>query len=157
MTDPNILLLTHEREVSKPTNTAQCAINVLSTRVQKILWQRTEPNSKLMAILKSERVGLVYPDYEGSAERVTVGICEHWLILDGTWQEARKMFNRSRYLHNLPRIQITPTQPSQYQLRRNQKPDGLSTAECIAQLLKENGETDLCDQILAEFNQFNRR
>jgi DTW domain-containing protein YfiP len=157
MKKPSILLLTHEREISKPTNTASCAINVFPKRVHQFIWHRTEPDPGLLKLLELKRVGLVYPNANGDTELTTANECDHWLILDGTWQEARKIFNRSSYLHNLPRIQLTPAHPSQYQLRRNQKPNGLSTAECIALLLKENSETEECNQVLAEFTHFNTR
>ena len=157
MTIPSIILLTHERELSKPTSTAHCAMNVLPTRIHRILWQRTDPDRNLLAILKHERVGLVYPNPENETQNTNVTKCDYWVILDGTWQEARKMFNRSPYLHNLPRIQLIPKKPSQYILRRNQKTDGLSTAECIAQLLNENNEVERSNQVLNEFTHFNLR
>jgi DTW domain-containing protein YfiP len=77
-----------------------------------------------------------------------------YIILDATWQEARKMYNRSPYLHSLVKCQFTPARPSSYVMRRNQLAEGLCTAECVSELLRLHNEPELAqtlDLALSEF------
>jgi DTW domain-containing protein YfiP len=156
---PNIILLTHERELQRPTNTGRCVLTALPERTKTIVWQRKEPDSTLLALIEQGNIGLVYPTQEHAndtdVQTASAQECEYWLFLDATWQEARKMFNRSAYLKHLPRIPIHPSAPSLYRLRRNQKPEGLCTAECVIELLKANREPNVAAQLETTFIEFN--
>ena len=61
---------------------------------------------------------------------------DYLVILDATWQEARKMFNRSSYLNQAERVSLDISKPSEFKLRRNQIEGGLSTVECVIELLR---------------------
>ncbi len=37
-----------------------------------------------------------------------------FILLDGTWSEARKMFRKSPYLEHLPVLSLAPEQLSRY-------------------------------------------
>ena len=65
-----------------------------------------------------------------------------FIILDGTWQEARKMLRKSDWLQQLPTVHITPQQASSYQLRRNQQQGNLCTLEVGSELLHALGDTE---------------
>ena len=78
-----------------------------------------------------------------------------FVILDATWQEARKMYNRSKYLQQAKKISLQVALPSTYRKRRNQIKGGLSTAECAIQLLKHKGEIEMAGKLQCEFDQFN--
>jgi DTW domain-containing protein YfiP len=83
-----------------------------------------------------------------------------YIILDATWQEARKMYNRSPYLHSLPKYQLTPNCPSRYTMRRNQLAEGLCTAECVSELLRQHNEPELAqtlDLAMSEFQLMPRK
>jgi len=56
------------------------------------------------------------------------------VVVDGTWQECRKMVRQSRLLQQLERIELTTSSKSAYPFRKNQIDGGLSTAEAIAEL-----------------------
>ncbi len=159
MTPTNIILLTHEREQQRPTNTGRCVLSTLPERSQLISWQRKEPDEALLALIKTNKVGLVYPaqENESTVSTINANDCDHWLLLDATWQEARKMFNRSNYLKTIPRIHIKPSAPSRYRLRRNQKQEGLCTAECVIELLKLDGDPAAARSVDARFNEFNNK
>jgi len=43
-----------------------------------------------------------------------------FILLDGTWAEAGKMFRKSPYLDGFPMLSLNPDQPSRYKLRRFQ-------------------------------------
>jgi DTW domain-containing protein YfiP len=77
-----------------------------------------------------------------------------YIILDATWQEARKMYNRSPYLHSLPKYQLTPNCPSRYTMRRNQLAEGLCTAECVSELLHLHNEPALAQTLNLALSEF---
>lgn len=136
-----IHLLTHERELSKPSNTGKLALDALPDLVHRTLWQRKQPAPELLRLLTKESVALVYPvdKSESTAPEVELASVEHYVLLDGTWQEARKIYNRSPYLQSLPVCRLPDAEPSRFIGRRNQRDGGLCTAECIIALLLARG------------------
>lgn len=155
MPKPRILLLTHEREPSKPTNTGKLALDLLPNQVEQIIWSRVEPWPPLIDFLQSGRTALLYP----SEDVMPLGECadafDRFIILDATWQQARKMYNQSPYLKDAPKVVIDANHHSQYQLRRNQKVGGLCTIECIMELLITQGLVKEHDILETAFRQFN--
>ena len=70
-----------------------------------------------------------------------------FIMLDGSWREAKKMFRRSPYLQHLPVVSFTPKIPenaeeisSRYQIRLAANNTELATAEVAAQVLALTGE-----------------
>ena len=130
------ILLTHYRETQKASNTGQLVQkHVANTQI--IIWQRTQPDSSLLELISAGNTALLYPggdDAHPSFSRLAD--YENFILIDSTWQEARKIYNRSPYLKSLPCIQLPVNQSSSYTLRRNQLEGGLCTAECAIELLK---------------------
>ena len=82
-------------------------------------------------------VHTVQPPDTLSAEKVKRPL---FILLDGTWAEARKMFGRSPYLDHLPVLSLKPDQISQYKLRRSRRDDHFCTSEVAALCLNLAGE-----------------
>ena len=134
----HIFLLTHSRELNKHTNTGSLVVKALGADCTIIVWDRVSPDLELLHRIENESVVLLYPSAEGEVASAN----EHFdscIIIDGTWQEAKKIYNKSPYLKHLRKLNITNTKTSIYTLRRNQKEMGLCTAECAAQVLKMKG------------------
>lgn len=110
----------------------------------------------MLDAIASDDIALVYPALEGETVSAPDKFSKY-IILDGTWQEARKIVNRSPYLQDLPKVMLNSSAPSRYTLRRNQKEQGLCTAECVIELLKINQEYELADELDLAFTQFNGR
>ena len=121
-----IFLLTHERELLRPSNTGVLAQSVAPEIVERIIWARNTPDPSLLDAINRENTVLVYPVDDADAAQIES--FENIILLDATWQEARKMFNKSPYLKNLPKAQLKTRMTSRYQLRRNQPDGGLCTA-----------------------------
>ena len=151
-----IYLLTHERELKKPTNTGRIVKECLADNVEIVVWKRTEPANKIIELIDRDEIALLYPNNTGNPAD-NDNKYDNFLILDGTWQEARKMYNLSPYLQKASRVSLNIVEPSRYKLRRNQKPEGLSTAECAIELLRLKGLKILAEKIGAEFDLFNKR
>jgi DTW domain-containing protein YfiP len=57
------------------------------------------------------------------------------IVLDGTWWQARKLLKLNPVLAALPRVAFTPSQRSQYLIRRQPAEFCVSTIEALAQVL----------------------
>jgi hypothetical protein len=65
------------------------------------------------------------------------------IVLDGTWSQAKTLWWRNAWLLKLPRIVLTPREPSMYgRLRREPRRDYVSTLEAIADVLPALGEPE---------------
>ncbi|MCL1114191.1 DTW domain-containing protein [Shewanella basaltis] len=163
------ILLTHPRERLRATNTGQLVLQALGERAQVIEWHRKQPDAALLAAIEAARVGLVFPtdeplnmtvDSAGDLQASTQECAppfEYLLLIDATWQEARKMYNQSPYLKSLAKVGLQPAHASIYPLRRNQLEGGLCTAECVVLLLKKAGELELAQQLIESLMEFIKR
>jgi DTW domain-containing protein len=137
-------LLTHENELRRETNTGKWLIEAIPN-CHRFIWQRTMPDQKLLTRLnrEDERPLLLFPSAESQPlndvleETKTLPRIPHFIVLDGTWQEAKKMERKSSWLNSLDRVSFTPSQQSSYRLRRNQQVNELCTLEVAIELLRE--------------------
>ena len=80
-----------------------------------------------------------------------------FILIDGTWHEARKIHQRSPYLQKVRRVGLTPTGKSRYTLRKNQKEACLCTAECVIEILRSVGDDAAADRLEDGFLAFIRQ
>jgi hypothetical protein len=57
------------------------------------------------------------------------------IVVDGTWQQARKIIKRNPFLLTLPRVGLAPDRPSNYRIRAEPSAECVSTIEAIVHLL----------------------
>ncbi|HDS1205827.1 hypothetical protein AYI72_02185 [Shewanella algae] len=67
-----IILLTHERELNRASNTATLALNAYPTLCKRVLWARKAPDAWLMEHLSLGRTALLYPQTEESTSEESV-------------------------------------------------------------------------------------
>jgi DTW domain-containing protein YfiP len=151
---PTIHLLTHERELHKKNNTGQLVLTDPNIDSRRIVWQRTSPDAELMHLIEASKIALLYPVAEDQ-ESAPLNVYEHFLLLDCTWQESRKIVNKSPYLAGLPRIAVGAGKTSAYIRRRNQVAGGLCTAECVIELLNLKGKLLEAESLTQRFQDFN--
>ena len=100
------------------------------------------------------RTALLYPA-PGAPDLASLRRSEHprhLVVLDGTWTHARKMYATQTWLHELPRVGLTPAEPSRYRLRREPRPDYVATLEAIVAALRIlEPEIDGLDALLRSF------
>lgn len=149
-----IYLLSHPRELKKPTNTGRIVKECLPTAVEIIPWRRTEPPEEIIELIDGNDIALLFPA-TGDDAAGSWSDFNNFIILDATWQEARKMYNRSPYLQRAGRISLGITEPSRYQLRRNQIEHGLSTAECAIELLRRKDHPGWAEKVSRSFDLLN--
>ncbi|QSX38820.1 DTW domain-containing protein [Shewanella sedimentimangrovi] len=143
-----ILLLTHERELGRSDNSGQLALQLFPQLCRRLLWQRRQP-----LVLPTSGTYLLYPA-DADEPRIAadeLAETDQVIILDGTWQEAHKMLRQSPWLRVLPRVSLSQLPPSRFRLRRNQREDGLCTAECIAALWQASGRQQQALTLMEQF------
>ncbi|MFM2606420.1 DTW domain-containing protein [Vibrio chagasii] len=143
-----LVLLTHENELTRDTNTGKLLQQSLE-QCQSFVWQRKTPPVELLALLDDEthQPLLLFPSNESieCQQAVSDTVSERtplFIILDGTWQEAKKMLNKSPWLQTIPQVHLDVTSESSYTLRRNQDSGHLCTCEVGIELLKSLGESE---------------
>lgn len=155
-------LLTHRYELYKPTNTGRLIMDsIADTRLFE--WSRTEPEAALLEALQDPRYApcLVFPAGEDYQHRMVTNVESDsgripvFIILDGTWRQARRMFRHSRYLQHLPVIEPATERLSRYSLRRSTEPRHLCTAEVAIALLEQVGDQPSADHLEGYFERFN--
>jgi len=140
-------LLMHDVEPMKPSNTGWLIADVIDDTTA-FAWSRTEVDPDLLTLLADPQWQpyIVFPGEFVAPERVVsevkVGQSKRplFILLDGTWGEARKMFSRSPYLDGLPVLSLQPEQITQYKLRRSGRDDHFCTSEVAALCMDLAGE-----------------
>ena len=136
-------------------------INPDSTEI--FLWERTKKPQKLMEYINDEKYEtyLLFPVEDELAqcskvEHISTGKIPAFILIDGTWKEARKILRKSDYLNKLPRISLEPNFKSQYDLRRGATDGNLCTIEAAIEVLKINNEIENSQTIYEFYKLFLR-
>ncbi|MBZ9689720.1 DTW domain-containing protein [Clostridium estertheticum] len=160
-TNAMIWILSTEKEFYRPSNTARLLELVNPDSTEIFLWERTKIPEKLIANLNNEiyEPFLLFPieTYETASRKVeykNTGKIPAFIIIDGTWKEARKIFRRSPYLEKLPILSLEPAFKSNYDLRRGVVDGNLCTIEVAMEVLKINGEIEYSQVVNEFFNLF---
>ncbi|WP_114325202.1 tRNA-uridine aminocarboxypropyltransferase [Candidatus Colwellia aromaticivorans] len=159
-TNAGFLLLMYDTEVLKPSNTGKLIADLIPDTFA-FLWSRTTKNPELQAVLEDEQWQpfVVFPqEYAGDDRQVhsNTVICEQgkrplFIMLDGSWREAKKMFRKSPYLDKFPLVSFDPKKlldnmsspvgaESRYTVRKTELEHQFSTAEVGARVLEMFGE-----------------
>lgn len=152
-TRAGVCLLMSDIEPLKPSNTGWLIADVVPDTFA-FPWARTEVAPGLLALLADPQWQplLVFPGEFAPPERVVTSVPVPepdkpgtaprplLVLLDATWQEARKMFRKSPYLDRLPVLSLAPEQVSRYALRRSKRGDHFCTAEVAAMCLDLTGD-----------------
>ncbi|GGO88152.1 DTW domain-containing protein [Marinobacterium nitratireducens] len=154
-------LLTHRKEVYKPTNTGRLILDTIAGS-EVFEWSRTEPEERFLERLGSPEFDpyIVFPSAPDYADRMVEfeakpGREPVFIILDGTWRQARRMFRHSRYLDRVPVIEPRTTRQTRYDLRTQVESHHLCTAEVAAAMLEQIGDHTSAGILDAYFEVFN--
>lgn len=159
-----VLLLVSDNEVFKPSNTGRLILDTVEEAFA-FQWSRTEPEQDMLDLLNDPRYQpiVVFPDqYVEDKTRLIVSDATSkdfqrkplLILLDGSWREARRMFNKSPYLNALPVLSINPDQVSQYMMRRSDNEQHLATAEVASLVFQQLGHDRLHQTLTMWFDVF---
>ena len=176
-TRAGMCLLMADIEPLKPSNTGWLIADVV-TDTFAFGWTRTETDPGILTLLSDPQWQpyVVFPGEYAAPERVvrtvempdpaltktdtnTIPNSETskrplFILLDGTWSEARKIFGRSPYLAALPVLSLQPDRISEYKLRRSRRDDHFCTSEVAALCLALAGEHVAEQTLTAYLNVF---
>ena len=156
-------LLMADTEPLKPSNTGWLVADVVQDTFA-FGWARTEVDPALLTLLADPQwlPVVVFPAEFVDANRVvqappmaTPSDASHvgnrqrplFILLDGTWPEARKMLSKSPYLDTLPVLSLASDEASRYRLRRSRRVGHLCTAEVAALCLDLAGEAQAAEAL----------
>ena len=170
-TRSGMCLIMGDIEAIKPSNTGWLIADVVPDTFA-FGWSRTSVDPALLALLADPQWApvVVFPGEFVEAARVISELPLDWtatpeaqtppspkplfVLLDGTWTEARKMFRKSPYLERWPVLSLQPEVASRYRLRRSFRADHLCTAEVAALCLAMAGDTHAAHTLSAYFDVF---
>ena len=164
-TRSGVCLIMGDIEALKPSNTGWLVADVVSDTFA-FPWSRTAVEPGLLALLADPQWQpyVVFPGEFSDPQRVVTEVAPQTLsgtgkrplfvLLDGTWSEARKMFRKSPYLDALPVLSLNPGLVSNYRLRRSSRDDHFCTSEVAALCLALAGETRAADTLAAYLDVF---
>ena len=153
MLELRFYLLTHEREVGRETSSSIPVKKILEESCETIIWKRKESNSEIESTLSLGETVLVYPTDNGPPIEDIEPI-SNFILIEGTWQEAQKIYNGSPYLKRFPVLKLETGNRSIYKLRRNQRNNGLCTAETVIEILKFKAQLKLAENLFERFVSF---
>ena len=119
----NIILLQHSKECHRKTGTAHLLSGTRHLKVRKLVWSGRSDNEAVQMMLneyQGDNIVLLWTGSVRSPPTVSSGsVTSHFLLLDGTWQEAKSMFRKIPELQRLERLSLSASAPSMYTLRQN--------------------------------------
>ncbi|MER2493194.1 tRNA-uridine aminocarboxypropyltransferase [Catenovulum sediminis] len=157
-----VILLMHSAEILKPTNTGRLISDVLADKCHVFEWSRTEPPAELVKMLNepSRQCFIVFPT-EASNRQVYSEKPDNQesktptlIILDGTWRQAKRMFNQSSWLKPFPCLQLNIAKVEDYGLRKAFSHEQFSTAQAAAFALAQLGEIPAAQVLQAFYSVF---
>jgi DTW domain-containing protein YfiP len=167
--DAGICLLMADIEPLKPSNTGWLVADLVPDTFA-FSWARTETDPALLALLAEPKWQpyVVFPGEFVAPNRVVHAVATDdadaplrkrplFILLDGTWAEARKMFRKSPYLDALPVLSLAPAQITAYQLRRSGRDDHFCTSEVAALCLALAGENRAAQTLQAYLDVYTYR
>ena len=166
-TRAGVCLVMSEFEPLKPSNTGWLVADVVPD-THAFAWSRTAVDPALLALLDDPRWQplVVFPGEFARPERVVTELPSPatgttrrplFILLDGTWAEARKAFRKSPYLDRFPVLSLRPEQLSRYKLRRSWHEHHFCTAEVAALALAMAGDDTAAPMLEAWLDVFSDR
>ena len=170
-THAGVCLVMHDSEPLKPSNTGWLVADVVADTFA-FGWARTEVDPALLALLADPQWQpyLVFPGDRVAPDRVVTDVLlpapqgsaatakrPLFVLLDGTWPEARKMFGKSPYLNHLPVLSLQPEALSRYRLRRTRNDGHVCTSEITALCLALAGDDHAALTLEAYLDVFTHR
>lgn len=134
-----LAILQHPQEARQAKGTARLAQKCLDCALW--LGEDLADLAELQAWLSQRPTYLLYPTDETNTITVTPEQLANQsdeiqvLVIDGTWRKTHKILQLNPLLAVLPRINLMPTNPSSYTIRKVPSEKSLSTLEAIYTLL----------------------
>jgi DTW domain-containing protein YfiP len=139
--DTELLILQHPDETAHPLGTAIMA-NMSFKKSSLYVGENFDQLNELQIKLKNKNFAILYPHTKAvdisffkahSAKNNTK--LDGLIILDGSWRKAKRIYNKSLTLRDLPLLALSKSLNSRYQIRKSPKNSFLSTFEAATYAL----------------------
>ncbi len=126
-----LIILQHPSETKHALNTVKLMKKSFH-KIKVFVGENFNDDQNLKKILEDKNVNsaLIFPN-----EKATLLTTEekskitHLILIDGSWNKAKKIFFSSTILHSLPSFSLNPNKESNYRIRSSKFEDSLSTLE----------------------------
>jgi len=162
------ILLFHRDEIHKPTNSGRLIADLYPNDTQAFLWHRTQPPTALLTQLKAIQghCSILFPNTPTAQSQnrppqtlplptPEEGSKHTFIVLDGTWKQASKMFHQSEWLKAIPHLEINSEAQRSFLVRHSSHRMQFATAEVIALLMDSLGYQQEAAKLLTYNNVFN--
>ncbi len=95
--------------------------------------------------------------YPGLNQPPVHSLPRRFIVLDGTFRQARRMYKKIPVLRALPELALLAPCRHPHRLRHPPRADGLSTIEAIAAALGQFENPNLAERLMATYAEFVRR
>lgn len=174
VTEARFLLIMYDDEVLKPSNSGRLIADLVPD-THAYIWSRVQANREMLSLIHDPnyQAYVIFPrEYATEGQPVVAqlpinhgferdNVLSHdetkpplFIMLDGSWREAIKMFRKSPYLHQLPLLSFSAEHTAQYMLRKGSHDFQLGTCEVAALALAANGEQENAKALTAWFDLF---
>ena len=146
----NVLIIQHPLEQKHPFNTGRMAH--LCLKNSNLIVAEHLSDERLDKIL-SVPSALLYPSLNWLPEVEQLDSkLEQLIVIDSNWSKSKKMLHINPKLQALPRLSLRIHGKSNYQIRKSNMCESLSTIESIAQALTQLEDNGSFNQLLKPFN-----
>ena len=160
-----VVILLHPKEIGQTKGTLPLLANSLSNLlvIEGEDFSSNEELNKILIKYKHE-VALLYPSDDAvvvsdlsSNTQGESDVYKCLILLDATWKKAYRMYMLSKNLHLIDHIALPDNLIGQYEIRKTNKNNALSTLEacCYALEILENSP-DKYQRLLEKFVEFNQ-
>ncbi len=153
-TRTKLVILQHPHERTHPFGTARLArlcmpnasVHVPTPGFSGTLERRVE-------VPPDAAVLFPHPDAVDLAQMPETAWPSTLVVIDGTWSHAKRLYKENAWLRDLRHVRLHPDAPSNYRIRREPKPDYISTIEAIVAALRiVEPENHRVDELLRAFD-----
>jgi DTW domain-containing protein YfiP len=133
----NTVILQHPREKKRFYSTAKLLTQWIQncTLVRGIAFDKPA----ILDLFPNTTLAVLFPRGPAvPANPIRLSEATTVIVLDGTWSEAKKIYRENTWLAALPHVSLSPFLRSRYRIRKQPRPECLSTIEALAYMFLEN-------------------
>lgn len=149
-----LVVLQHPHERTHPFNTARLVkLCMPRSRVHVPTPGFTGTLEARVDVPEDAAVLFPHPHADDLADLEPAAHPSTLIVLDGTWSHAKRLYRENPWLQSLRHVKLRPSAPSNYRIRREPKPEYISTIEAIVAALRiVEPENDRLGELLAAFD-----
>lgn len=153
-TATRVVILQHPHERTHPFGTARLARMCMpNAAVHVPIPGFTGTLCKVLDVPEDSAVLFPHPDADDLATIPEAEWPSTLIAIDGTWSHAKRVYRENPWLHTKRHVRLQPSAPSNYRIRKEPKPEYISTIEAIVEALRiiEPNNSRL-DELLGAFD-----